>query len=288
MIVSASRRTDIPAFYSEWFFERVLDGFALVPNPFNANQVRRVSLLPEDVDCIVFWTKNPAPMLKRLDEIKGYPFYFQYTITAYGNDVEPGIPPAEERLQSFLVLADRIGPERVVWRYDPVFLSPQYTLGWHLDFFEKTARTLQGSTRRCTISFMDFYKSIKKRMQPLGPQKWTEEAMRVAAQALVEIAHLYGLEMNTCAEETDLSDFGIGHARCIDPALIERLFGVRVDAGKDKYQRPACGCAASVDVGIYNTCPGGCKYCYANYNEGMVKKNFAAHNINAPALHQKK
>jgi Domain of unknown function (DUF1848). len=261
MIVSASRRTDIPAFYADWFFERVREGFALVPNPFNARQVRRVSLKPEDVDCFVFWTKNPTPMLPRLDEINKYPYYFQYTLTAYENDIEKNIPPANKRLEAFLDLAGKIGPERVIWRYDPVFLSPKYTLQYHLDFFEKAACALEDYTFKCTISFMDPYKSIEKRMQPHAPQPWTEDEMREAARSLSEIAFSHGIAMDTCAEEIDLSDMNIGHARCIDPVLIERLFHKKVDAGKDKYQRPACNCAVSVDIGMYNTCPGSCKYC---------------------------
>lgn len=255
-----------------------------MPNPFNANQVKRVSLVPEDVDCIVFWTKDPSPMLERLNELKGYPYYFQFTLTAYDNDAEPNVPAKEDCLRAFLALSDKIGSERVIWRYDPIFLSPKYTIDCHLDFFEKAARTLQDHTSKSIISFMDSYKSIKKRMQPLMPQPWTEEKMREAVKGLSEIAFSYGIGMDTCAEEIGLSDLNIGHARCIDPGLIERLFHITVDAGKDKYQRPACGCAASADIGIYNTCPAGCLYCYANYNEGMIKRTIAKHNASAPAL----
>ncbi|MEI6101569.1 MAG: DUF1848 domain-containing protein [Eubacteriales bacterium] len=284
MIVSASRRTDIPATYSGWFFERLRQGYALVPNPFNSVQVRRVSLAPEDVDCIVFWTKNASPMLEKLDALKEHRYYFQFTITCYENDVEKGLPVKEDILQTFIKLSDRIGPERVLWRYDPVFLSPKYSLETHLKYFEKIARMLQGYTEKCTISFMDQYKSVEKRMQPLTPEPWTHEKMREAAKGFSEIAFSYGFGMDTCAEEIDLSDLDIRHAHCIDAERIERLFGIQVDGGKDKYQRPACGCAASVDIGVYNTCPGGCLYCYANYNTVLAVQNYTKHDTNAPVL----
>jgi hypothetical protein len=285
MIISASRRTDIPAFYTDWFFRRLKEGFAAVRNPFNANQVKRVSLVPEDTDCIVFWTKNPTPMLDRLKELGGHHFYFLFTLTPYGREVEGNLPSKKDVvLPAFLRLAEMIGPERVVWRYDPVFLSPRYTLETHMERFGYLANKLAGYTEKCIISFLDTYSSTEKRMREINPEDWQEVTMRTTARELSKIAHSYGMKMETCAEAIDLSEFGIGHANCIDGALAERIVKRKLDIKKDKYQRPECGCAESVDIGAYNTCPGGCLYCYANYNAGVVKKNTGRYNVVSPIL----
>ena len=274
MIVSASRRTDIPGYYSGWLFQRIREGYALVRNPFNAVQIRRVSLLPGDVDCFVFWTKNPAPMLDQLDRLAGFDYYFQFTLTSYGIDAEENVSlKKRDVISAFLRLAEKIGPERVIWRYDPIFLTPKYTLDYHFENFYKIARDIKGHTLKCTISFLDFYRNTENNMKELNPEKWNTDKMRAAAKGLSAIALSYGMKMDTCAEEIDLSDFGITHASCIDIQLIERIFGYKPDVSNDKNQRPECGCAASVDIGIYNSCPNGCKYCYANYNTGTIEKN---------------
>ena len=285
MIISVSRRTDIPAFYSDWFFERIRKGYAEVKNPYNAKQIRRVSLRLDDVDCIVFWSKNPAPMLKKLYMLEGYTYYFLFTLTGYGREVERGIPSKKDVvIPAFLDLAKAIGPKRVIWRYDPIFLSPDYPLEYHLERYEMLARTLKGHTEKCIISFMDMYRNTEKNMRALRPEVWRDETMRAAAKGLSRIALSYGIRMESCAEEMDLSAYGIGHSSCIDKALIGQITGREFDAPKDRFQRPACGCAASVDIGTYNTCPGGCRYCYANYNAGLTRKNMEQYNTAAPIL----
>ncbi len=163
MIISASRRTDIPAYYSDWFFNRIKEQYVLARNPRNFRRISRVPLSPNVVDGIVFWTKNPAPMLAKLDKLKDYTFYFQFTLTPYGRDMEPGIGSKQDSIiPSFQRLADTIGPERVIWRYDPVLLSDVYTEKYHLKHFEKLAGRLSGYTRRCTISFLDMYRNTKR------------------------------------------------------------------------------------------------------------------------------
>ena len=266
MIVSVSRRTDVPAFYSPWFFRRLEEGYALVRNPMNPRQVSRVSLLRQDVDAFVFWTKNPLPMLERLPALEPYPYCFQFTLTAYGRDVEPGIPSKGEVLvPAFRRLSRAIGPHRVIWRYDPIFLSDSYTPAYHLRFFEALAQRLSGYGETCVISFLDFYRSTRKRMAGLGLWEPQEDQLRELAAALAAIARRYGFRMTACAEALDLSGAGISPARCIDPALLERIAGRPIPAGKDRNQRPLCGCAASVDIGAYSSCPGGCRYCYADH-----------------------
>jgi len=284
MIISASRRTDIPAFYGEWLFNRLRAGFVLAPNPMNRHQVSRISLDPADVDCIVFWTKNPAPLVPELDRLRDFCFYFQFTLNPYGPDLESNLPAKSRLVDTFRRLADKIGPERVIWRYDPILVTPQYTPAWHEAMFAEYCRQLHQDTRRCTISFYDSYRKSDRNLAALGPQPLDEAARRRLAGAMAAAARECHLALDTCAETIDLREYGIGHAACIDIKLIEQLKHVRLQAGKDKNQRPACGCAASLDIGCYNTCPHGCRYCYANANYRQASANRQAHDPASPLL----
>lgn len=285
MILSVSRRTDIPACYSEWFFNRLRAGYVCVRNPMNFHQVSRIALTPDVVDGIVFWTKNPLPMLPRLDELQSYPYYFQFTLNAYGPDLECGLPSKNDvLLPAFRALSEKIGPERVIWRYDPILLTTRYTVQYHLHYFEELARRLSGYTRKCIISFVDLYRSTRSNTKELGLAPLTTVEMYSLAQGLAEIAGRYGLVLESCAEEIALEPFGIPHGHCIDRELLEQLLGCRLDLGKDKNQRTACGCAASIDIGMYNTCRNGCKYCYATYSPALTARNAAAHDPASPLL----
>ncbi|MDR1961596.1 MAG: DUF1848 domain-containing protein [Gracilibacteraceae bacterium] len=282
MIISASRRTDIPAYYAGWLFNRLKEGCVLVRNPANIHQVSRISLSPADVEGIVFWTKNPIPMLDKLALLRDYAYYFQFTITSYGTDVEPNIPDKRKTMiPAFRHLSDLIGAGRVVWRYDPIMLGGGYTADYHFEFFEKTARQLSGYTKKCVISFVDHYRSMASRVKNLRLLSITTENKQQIAQRLAEIARGYGLQIEACAEETDLSRFGLGRARCVD----SRLFGrSAVSAGKDKNQRSACDCDVSADIGMYDSCRGGCLYCYASHSEKALRKNIERHNPSSPLL----
>ena len=285
MILSVSRRTDIPACYSEWFFNRLRAGYVCVRNPMNFHQVSRIALTPDVVDGIVFWTKNPLPMLPRLDELQRYPYYFQFTLNAYGPDLECGLPSKNDvLLPAFRALSEKIGPERVIWRYDPILLTTRYTVQYHLHYFEELARRLSGYTRKCIISFVDLYRSTRSNTKGLGLAPLTTVEMYLLAQGLAEIAGRYGLVLESCAEEITLEPFGISHGHCIDRELLEQLLGCRLDLGKDKNQRAACGCTASIDIGMYNTCRNGCKYCYATYSLALTARNAAAHDPASPLL----
>lgn len=284
MIISASRRTDIPAFYSDWFIKRIQEGFVLVRNPVNAHQVSRIRLSPDVVDCIVFWTKNPAPMMDKLSMLRAYPYYFQFTLNAYGQDVEPGLPPEDTLVDTFITLSDAIGRERVIWRYDPILVSPKYGAQYHVDQFGELARSLKDHTDKCVISFIDFYRNIGGFVRELGVQEISDEQKRRIAKSLAEIAALYGLGIEACAEDVAMDDLGIGHARCIDDRLISRIIGSPIKADKDKNQRLACGCVASIDIGLYNTCRNGCKYCYANHSVKTDESNTKQYDVNSPLL----
>ena len=284
MIISCSRRTDIPAFYSSWFFNRIDEGFVLVQNPMNPRQVRRVSLAPDDVDCIVFWTRNPAPMLDKLHLIQSFHYYFQCTLTPYSSDIEPNLPPKNERLDSFRRLSDRIGPERVIWRYDPILLSKDIRIDDHPDLFGVMARQLSGYTQKCIISFIDMYRHIANRMADLAVRAPDEPEMWMLSEKIAQAAGRFGMKVETCTEEIDLAGLGIGHGSCIDARLISKITGKPIAAEKDKNQRKLCGCAASVDIGQYDTCRYFCKYCYANVSPKKIEKNSALHDDQSPLL----
>ena len=285
MILSISRRTDIPARYADWFFRRVEEGFVLVRNPMNPRQLRRISITPETVEGIVFWTKDPRPMLARLDILEPYPYYFQFTLTSYGKDIEPGLPSKNDVLiPAFQRLSDLIGPHRVIWRYDPILLGGKYTPEYHLRYFEAMAKRLSGYTETCVISFLDLYRNTAKNLSFLPAAPVLPETQQFLGRNIAEIAAAFGFSVSTCCESIDLSACGIAHSRCIDGALLCRIAGRTISARKDPNQRPGCFCDAAVDIGAYDTCTNGCLYCYANHAPGTLKRNLALHDPASPLL----
>ena len=264
MILSVSRRTDIPNYYSDWFLNRIKEGFLYVRNPMNPQQISKIDISKEVVDCIVFWTKNPEPMMERLEELKGYHYYFQFTLTGYGADIECKVPhKRKEMIPIFQRLSDKIGKEKVIWRYDPILFNKDYTPEYHLKAFEQIAKALNGYTEQCVISFVDVYAKNKEAMQNLDLYELEEAKLLEFAKKLSDIAKENEMEIGSCAETMDLEKCGIKHNRCIDAKRIEKIIGGRIDATKDLNQRKECGCIESVEVGTYNTCRNGCKYCYA-------------------------
>ena len=285
MILSVSRRTDIPNYYSDWFYERIKEGFLYVRNPMNPHQVSRIALSPKVVDCIVFWTKNPEPMLGRLTELSDYMYYVQFTLTGYGRDVERNVPDKKEKMIStFQKLAKQIGKERVVWRYDPILFTKKYSAEYHIRAFSQIAEVLSGYTKRCVISLVDTYAKNRKRMEQLGTYELPEAEWKAMARRLSEMARRNGMSISTCAEKADLSDCGIGHSSCIDRTLIEELIGCPIQVKKDANQRKECGCVESIDIGTYHTCRNGCLYCYANQSDVRVEQNAARYDIHSPIL----
>lgn len=271
MIISASRRTDIPAFYPGWFVERIREGCVLVHNPINPKITRKVSLLPSDVDCIVFWTKNPGPFLDKLPLLDRYNYYFQFTVTPYDRHIEPGLGSKELIVDIFKRLSRVAGKERIVWRYDPILLTEEINVDYHKAHFKRFAREFSGYTSRCVISFLDMYKKCEKRMKELKLITLTEEKMKEIAAFFSDIASGAGIEISTCAEKIDLSALGINHGKCIDDKLVSEISGRNTSPGKDRSQRKECFCAESVDIGDYNTCRHGCIYCYATKTPPLVK-----------------
>lgn len=284
MILSVSRRTDIPAFYSKWFFNRIKEGFVYVRNPMNIHQVSRIELNPELIDCIVFWSKNPKPMLPHLDLLKDFMYYFQFTVNPYDIRLEQNVPTKSSIIDTFKELSDKIGPERVIWRYDPIILTDTITMDYHIKYFNELAKRLQGKTKTCVISFVDLYKKTERNLKDAIIREMTQNEMLILAGRLAEIASTYNMTIQSCAEAIELESVGIHHGHCIDNVLIEDLLGVRLVVGKDKNQRPECGCVQSIDIGEYNTCSHMCKYCYANFNKEKVQEKSHHHNPDSPLL----
>ena len=284
MILSVSRRTDIPAFYSDWFYQRVKEGFVYVRNPMNIHQVSRIPLNTDVVDCIVFWSKNPSPMFNRLNEISSFNYYFQFTLNPYDKSLECNVPKKNKLLDVFKKLSDKIGPEKVIWRYDPILMTDEIDLNYHLKYFEVIANTLKGFTDTCIISFVDRYKKTERNLKSTTARELTEHEIAELSKGLANIANENRLTLQTCAEEYELKQYGISHGRCIDNVLIEKIIGHRIDTHKDKNQRDVCGCISSIDIGEYNTCNHNCLYCYANFNRNLVEKKIKEHNPTSPLL----
>ena len=255
-------------------------------NPVNFRQVSRIRLTPDVVDGIVFWTKNPAPMVKRLDELKDFTYYFQFSITPYGTDIEPNLPPKNtDLITTFKRISEIIGADRIIWRYDPILLSDKYNFDYHIKAFRKIAEKLHNYTRKVTISFIDTdYKGLKSNLSELKLINFSHDTQREMSAKLASIASEFGLSIDTCAEKIDLSEFGVEQARCIDDRLFSKLLSCTFDAQKDRNQRLECGCISSVDIGMYNSCENGCLYCYANYNKNAIADNRAKHNPLSPLL----
>lgn len=306
MIISVSRKTDIPAFYADWFFNRLKAGFVLYKNPFNTNQVHRVELTPEYVDAFVFWTRNPKPFMERLDLLEPYIYYFQYTITGYPRYLEKSTPNPNIAIQTFKELSQKIGKERVIWRYDPILLSNTLTVEEHKRLFSKISGLLKGYTQRVVISFADFYAKTERNLKTVKipihsdnpePQNFKffnilekefENDLKDLVEFMIKTAHENGMQIETCAEEVDLKQrygLNIEHGKCIDNELLEMIANSKgFPSKKDKGQRQACGCVESRDIGIYDTCVHGCQYCYATTRHDKATENKKLHNPNSPFL----
>jgi hypothetical protein len=280
MLLSASRRTDIPAFYAPWFVHRLKEGFFLVPNPRNPQSISKIPCSSQTVDCIVFWSKNPAPLLPLLEQIDalGYKYYLQFTLTPYGKELEKNLPEKTKLLDTFAQFGARLGPERMVWRYDPIICGERLDAIWHAKHFARLASLLSGQSHKCVISFLDFYNKIEKNMHMLHIRESNLAERRALVRELADISREKGFSLQTCAEEVSFADLGVRPSSCIDGGIIEKLTGRAAMEGKDPYQRPCCACLASLDIGMYDSCAHGCAYCYANANNGLAAGNAAKHN----------
>ncbi|MFQ3610209.1 MAG: DUF1848 domain-containing protein [Fimbriimonadales bacterium] len=274
MVISVSRKTDIPAFYADWFINRVREGYCTVPNPFNPKQVARISLEPKDVVAFVFWTRNPRPLMRYLKELdeRGYRYYFQYTILGYPREIDPKSPSLEVSLETFKELSEHVGNLRVIWRYDPIVFSSITEPEYHVERHARIAEQLRGYCERNVISIVDDYRKTAKRIENLERQdikfyKWNQDLHGEVIRKIADTAKRNGMEIFSCAEDIDLTPYGVKKGKCVDDDLISKLWGSviprKLEYRKDRGQREVCGCTESRDIGMYDSCLFGCVYCYA-------------------------
>ncbi len=284
MIISASRRTDIPSFYGEWFINRINKGFLFVRNPFNNTVVYRIDINPDIVDCIVFWTKDPKSFLDKLQFLNQYNYYFLFTVTPYNTTLEKHLPDKKEIINTFRILSGKLGKEKVIWRYDPVIYTNKISMDYHLKHFEYLVKELSGHTSKCIISFIHMYNKCQRNLKGTNAREVTADEMFAISKNMVQIANKFNIKIESCALKTDLSAYGINPGSCIDKTLIEKITGRHLNIAKDKNQRKECNCFESIDIGVYNTCLHNCLYCYANYNFETVMQNFRQHDPESPFL----
>lgn len=284
MILSISRRSDIPAFYTDWLIKRFEAGFVYVRNPMNFYQVSEVKLTPELIDCIVFWTKDPQNIIPELHAFSEYKYYFQITINSYGTDIERNVRSKRDIIKSVAELSKLIGKKRIIWRYDPVILTEKYNYEYHEKYFRKLMEKLSPYCDKCVISFLDIYTKTKRNMKEIDFREITENDMRTIAEIFSKVGTEFKMPIETCSELIDLSDYGIKHGKCIDDQMISKLNNCDVIIPKDANQRDICGCVKSIDIGAYNTCNHNCLYCYANFSKKAMIKNIGKHDSDSPFL----
>ena len=283
MIIQTGMRTDIPAFYSRWFLNRLREGTVLVRNPYDPQSVTRYRLDPDVVDLIAFCSKNPAPMLPHMDALQDYGQYWFVTITPYGRDIEPNVPDKEKVLENFRRLSDTVGVDSVGWRYDPILITDRYSLQRHIRDFEHMAKTLSGYTESCVISFIDLYQKVKRNFPEA---REVQKAERIAlGKAFAEIGKTYGITIRACAEVKELEPYGVNCEGCMTVGTFERALHTSLNVPKRKNQRGGqCACVLGTDIGAYDTCGHLCRYCYANTDADRVRCNLRAHDPDSPFL----
>ena len=282
MIINTGQRTDIPAFYADWFANRLREGFVCVRNPYYPEQVSRYRLDPSVVDCIGFCTKNPAPMFPYMDLLKDYGQYWFVTITSYGRDVEPNVKDKHQLLEDFKKLSGIVGVNSVGWRYDPIFITDKYSMEYHLRAFEKIAAALDGFTKTAVISFIDLYAKVKRNFPEA--REVTKEQRLFLGKEMVKIATAHGMTLKPCAEGDELAPFGADCGGCMRIGDYEKAIGKKLNAPKKKGARAECACYLSCDIGAYNTCKHLCKYCYANAEPSVVLAQSRRHDPTSPFL----
>lgn len=283
MIINTGGRTDTVQYYSEWLLRRFEEGYALARNPLFPNKVSRYELTPDKVDCVVFCSKNYRPILPRLHEItERFNTYFYYTITAYGRDIEPGVPSIDESIETLIELSQQVGSQRVAWRYDPVLLTRDYTIQRHFETFERMVAALAPHVDRCIFSFVELYKKLRYNMPELVVL--SDEDMDELARGLGAIAAKHSLRIQTCGTNGDFSRYGIQPSGCMTLDILRRANGIEFRNLKHKGMRQGCHCIENRDIGAYDTCLNGCKYCYANQTPQKAFDNYKLHDPTSPLL----
>lgn len=282
MILNTGSRTDIPGYYSEWFYNRIREGFCMVRNPYYPEQVLRYELTPELIDCMVFCTKNPEPMLERIHELDAFRQFWFVTITPYGREIEPFVPDKKKVMESFCRLSEHVGVRGMGWRYDPIFISDKYSFEFHCRAFEEMAAVLAGYVDQVTVSFVDLYVKTKKNFPEV--REVTRSEQEALAKIFVSVGKKYGMQIRSCHEGEFLQAYGVNTEGCMSQRVIERAVGGKLNVPKRPGARDGCSCLLGADIGAYNTCGHGCRYCYANYDQRTVEQNRRAHDPESPFL----
>lgn len=280
MILNVSGRTDIVAFYSKWFLNRLKEGYVDVRNPFNPNLVSRIDF--DDVDLILFCTKNPIPIVDKLGDIK-IPYIFHVTITPYKDDIEPNLPSKSNIIEAVKKISTRVGIDNIYVRYDPIFISEKYNIEYHIKAFTKLCSLLKGYVKTIIVSFIDNYKNVRKNLPYLKYRSFTEEDYKLIGENFSKIAKDNNMVIQTCFEERNLTEYGFIKGECMSKELAFKLTGKTYKKWQAR-KGNACNCVELVDIGVYNSCNHLCKYCYANYDESKVKENINNHDINSSLL----
>ena len=284
MIINTGARTDTAQWYAPWLQRRFEEGFAFVRNPLFPHKVTRYELDPTVVDCVLFCSKNYAPFLPALPAITArFNTYFHYTITAYGRDMEPLVPSLSDSVETLLDLERLVGARRICWRYDPVLLSEVYTIERHLETFDYLCGRLAGHVDRCIFSFVEMYQKLQQNfpeLSPIGP-----EDRDTLACGLGGIATEHGIPIQTCGNNGLWPQYGIGASGCTTLDMLGAANGITFRTLKHKGQRAGCGCFESRDIGAYDSCPNGCRYCYANRDPKRALHNWRKeHDPESPLL----
>ena len=282
MIINTGQRTDIPAFYAEWFANRLREGYVCVRNPYNPEQVSSYRLDPSVVDVIGFCTKNPAPMFPYMEQLKDYGQYWFVTITPYGRDIEPNVPDKHKVLEDFKKLSEMVGINSIGWRYDPILINDKYTEEYHIRAFEKMASELEGYTETVVISFIDLYEKVKVNFPEV---KEVDQLQRLTlGKEIIRIAKQHGMTVKPCGEGNELALYGADCSGCMRISDYEKAIGHKLDVPAFKGARELCSCYLSCDIGAYHTCKHMCRYCYANSSKDKVMVRSKMHDPASPFL----
>ncbi|MEI6305336.1 MAG: DUF1848 domain-containing protein [Deltaproteobacteria bacterium] len=278
-IISASRRTDIPAFYAPWLMSRIRAGYCCYPNPVYSTKFHRVSLLKEDVSGFVFWTRHPAPLMPYFPELDraGFPYYFQYTVIGYPQTIDNNSPPLETAIKTFLSLSKALGPERVVWRYDPIILNTDISAGWHRNNFRRLADAIGSAAHHLVISIIDPYLKTQRRLGSSNDGVYyTIDAYSDLLNWISAESADRNLRVESCAEAS-INVPGIAPGRCVDANLLNKISGQALSQHRIHKQREGCLCHYSIDIGVNNSCGFGCSYCYATSNNDRAREMVNRH-----------
>ena len=282
MIINTGSRTDIPAFYSDWFLNRIKEGYVLVRNPYYPKQVYKYQLTPDVVDIIAFTSKNPTPMVSRLDELKQFRLFWHITVTPYGKDIEPNVIDKQEVLHSVIELSKALGKKCVTLRYDPIFITDKYSIAYHLHAFEEIAKKLDGYVESVVISFIDLYEKTKKNFPEVEEVRFSDQIK--ICREMKKIADKHHMVIRTCLESEALKEVGMDVKGCMTKEILEDAFQLQLNTSSIKPAREGCSCLLQGDIGEYNTCMHLCKYCYANYDKSIVIENHKKHHPDSPML----